>query len=119
MSAAGRGYGSAWQKARRRYLVAHHLCVESMKEGKYVKATDVDHIVPHRGGKKLFWNESNWQALCSSTTASRRGERTTTRRIGIDAAHLAKLGFIVLQNIHIFYLSVFKSCPCSIDNLLL
>ncbi len=24
-SAAGRGYGSAWQKARRRYIVAHPL----------------------------------------------------------------------------------------------
>ena len=33
-------------------------------EGRYVKATDVDHIVPHRGDKKLFWDESNWQALC-------------------------------------------------------
>jgi 5-methylcytosine-specific restriction protein A len=37
-----------------------------MKEGRYVKATDVDHIVPHRGDKKLFWDESNWQALCHS-----------------------------------------------------
>ena len=63
-SAAGRGYGRAWQKARKRYLEAHPLCVECMKEGKYVKATDVDHIIPHRGDKKLFWDEGNWQALC-------------------------------------------------------
>lgn len=65
-SAAGRGYGRAWQKARKRYLEAHPLCVECMREGKYVKATDVDHIIPHRGDKKLFWDESNWQALCHS-----------------------------------------------------
>ena len=38
-SAAGRGYGSAWQKARKRTLAAHPLCVECMKEGKYVKAS--------------------------------------------------------------------------------
>ena len=63
-SAAGRGYGSAWQKARKQYLEAHPLCVECMKEGRYVKATDVDHIVPHRGDQKLFWDRSNWQALC-------------------------------------------------------
>ena len=63
-SAAGRGYGRAWQKARKRYLEAHPLCVECMKEGKYIKATDVDHITPHRGDRKLFWDESNWQALC-------------------------------------------------------
>ena len=63
-SAAGRGYGAAWRKARRQYLEAHPLCVECMKEGRYVKATDVDHIVPHRGDQKLFWDRSNWQALC-------------------------------------------------------
>ena len=65
-SAAGRGYGRAWQKVRQRYLEDHPFCVECMKEGRYVKATDVDHIVPHRGDKKLFWDESNWQALCHS-----------------------------------------------------
>ncbi|MBQ9664807.1 MAG: HNH endonuclease [Oscillospiraceae bacterium] len=65
-SASARGYGRAWQKARQRYLAAHPLCVECMKEGKYVKATDVDHIIPHRGDKRLFWDEGNWQALCHS-----------------------------------------------------
>lgn len=24
----------------------------------------VDHIIPHRGDKKLFWDERNWQGLC-------------------------------------------------------
>jgi len=28
------------------------------------KATLVDHIIPHRGSKALFWAKSNWQALC-------------------------------------------------------
>ena len=63
-SAAARGYGKAWQKARARYLASHPLCVECMKEGRYEKATDVDHIIPHRGDRKLFWDEGNWQALC-------------------------------------------------------
>ena len=27
-------------------------------------ATDVDHIVPHRGDMSLFWDVNNWQALC-------------------------------------------------------
>jgi 5-methylcytosine-specific restriction protein A len=35
-----------------------------MKEGRYVKATDVDHIKPHRGDNVLFWDQSNWQSLC-------------------------------------------------------
>ena len=63
-SAASRGYGAAWRKARKQYLEEHPLCVECMKEGRYVKATVVDHVVPHRGDKVLFWDRSNWQALC-------------------------------------------------------
>jgi 5-methylcytosine-specific restriction protein A len=31
---------------------------------RYVKATVVDHIIPHRGDPTLFWDESNWQPLC-------------------------------------------------------
>ena len=27
-------------------------------------ATVVDHIVPHRGDQKLFWDRGNWQPLC-------------------------------------------------------
>ena len=64
--AADRGYDSAWRKARKRYLEAHPLCVQCMKEGRYTKATDVDHIAPHRGDRDLFWDVSNWQALCHS-----------------------------------------------------
>ncbi len=28
-------------------------------------ATVVDHIKPHRGDPKLFWDQENWQALCA------------------------------------------------------
>lgn len=35
-----------------------------MKRGKYTKATVVDHVVPHRGEELLFWDRSNWRALC-------------------------------------------------------
>lgn len=62
--AAERGYGSRWIKARKKYLNHHPLCIRCLAEGKYVKATVVDHIVPHRGDPVLFWDEENWQALC-------------------------------------------------------
>ena len=26
----------------------------------------VDHVVPHRGDRMLFWDSTNWQALCSA-----------------------------------------------------
>ena len=61
---AERGYGSRWQKARLRFLRAHPLCAVCWKEGKATPATVVDHIVPHRGDPKLFWDEANWQPLC-------------------------------------------------------
>ena len=63
-SAGSRGYGRAWQKARKQYLAEHPLCEECKKEGRYRKATVVDHIVPHRGDQKLFWDRANWRALC-------------------------------------------------------
>jgi 5-methylcytosine-specific restriction enzyme A len=24
----------------------------------------VDHIIPHKGNQKLFWDTKNWQSLC-------------------------------------------------------
>lgn len=65
-SAASRGYNSRWRKARKAFLQSHPLCEECLKHGRYVKATDVDHIKAHRGDPKLFWDQSNWQALCHS-----------------------------------------------------
>ena len=65
-SASERGYGRAWQKARKGFLRSHPFCAECLKAGRYVKATDVDHIIPHHGDAKLFWNIRNWQPLCHS-----------------------------------------------------
>lgn len=64
LSAAERGYDSRWQKARLGYLKHHPLCAECEREGKTVPATVVDHIVPHKGNKQLFWDKKNWQPLC-------------------------------------------------------
>lgn len=59
-----KGYDNRWRKARNRFLKKHPLCVRCLVEQKLVKATVVDHKIPHRGDKILFWDESNWQALC-------------------------------------------------------
>jgi 5-methylcytosine-specific restriction enzyme A len=67
-TATERGYGARWQKAREAYLVAHPLCVNCKKHGRVTAARVVDHIVPHRGDETLFWDESNWQALCDFTS---------------------------------------------------
>ena len=59
-----RGYNSEWRRARALFLADHPICEECKREGKASAATVVDHIVPHKGNKALFWDESNWQALC-------------------------------------------------------
>lgn len=63
-SASMRGYDGKWRKARLAYLAKHPLCVKCKEAGKLVAATVVDHIVPHKGDYKLFWDSENWQPLC-------------------------------------------------------
>ena len=71
--ASARGYDSRWQKARKSFLQKHPLCVECYKAGKLTPATVVDHIIPHRGDQKLFWDENNWQALCKECHDKKTG----------------------------------------------
>lgn len=65
-SAAERGYDGKWRAARDRYLRRNPLCAECLKAGILTPATVVDHVIPHRGDKQLFWNEKNWQPLCKN-----------------------------------------------------
>ena len=62
--ADARGYDARWRKARALFLKQHPLCAECGKAGRLTPATVVDHIIPHRGDKALFWDEKNWQPLC-------------------------------------------------------
>lgn len=76
-SSSKRGYGAQWRKARLFFLINHPFCVECGKKGILKAATDVDHIIPHKGNQELFWDEDNWQPLChechSRKTASEDG----------------------------------------------
>jgi len=46
--------------------MVHPLCEECKRNGRLTPAVVVDHIIPHKGNRELFWNEKNWQALCKS-----------------------------------------------------
>lgn len=65
-TAAQRGYGYRWQQARAAFLREHPLCCFCQRAGLVVSATVVDHITAHEGDQSLFWNRSNWQALCAT-----------------------------------------------------
>ena len=59
-----RGYTRKWQKAARLFRIAHPLCVACKRRGVDTLSQVVDHIIPHRGDRKLMWDIQNWQALC-------------------------------------------------------
>ena len=60
-TARQRGYDSAWRKARSAFLKRFPWCAWA---GCTAPATCVDHVIPHRGDKRLFWHRANWQPLC-------------------------------------------------------
>jgi 5-methylcytosine-specific restriction endonuclease McrA len=77
-----RGYTHRWDKARAAFLAepGNQFCVRCQQRGLFNPGTMhmdgsieanprriglvVDHIVPHRGDQRLFWDRSNWQPLC-------------------------------------------------------
>lgn len=65
-SSSKRGYSYKWASARKGFLKRHPLCLHCQREGMLVPATEVDHIIPHRGNQELFWDSDNWQPLCKS-----------------------------------------------------
>ena len=78
-TAAERGYNGRWRKYRRGYLNEHPFCADPYgRHGEVlVLATDLDHITPHRGNQRLFWDPNNHQPLCkcchSTKTATEDG----------------------------------------------
>lgn len=68
LSAHQRGYTSKWRKYSKRFLAEHPFCeCEDCKRLGIVRgATVVDHIVPHKGDMKLFWNPKNHQAMAKT-----------------------------------------------------
>lgn len=55
---------SKWRKASREFRKENPLCAMCQGKG-IVKASEiVDHIREHKGDEGLFWERSNWQALC-------------------------------------------------------
>jgi len=63
-SSQARGYDGWWRRERAVYLRANPLCVCCQANGFVRAAALVDHIVPHRGDKRLFRDVGNRQGLC-------------------------------------------------------
>ena len=61
-----------WRKSRAMFLRSRPFCVYCHDKGLRVRATVVDHIKPHDGDQKLFWDTRNWQPLCASCHSGRK-----------------------------------------------
>ncbi len=69
-----RGYTSRWRRFAKNYLNRNPLCVHCRKSGRVTPATEVDHIIPHRGDQELFWDtENNLQGLCKECHSRKTG----------------------------------------------
>lgn len=77
-NAAARGYDSKWQKESKAFLAlpSNRLCACGCGRA----ADMVDHIIPHRGDKRLFWSRSNWQPMASSPCHSSRKQSLEKQR---------------------------------------
>ena len=70
--ANARGYNYQWQQASSRYLDEHPCCahcgrtVYRGRQRRHPRKGHVDHIKPHQGSRRLFWDEDNWQTLCAT-----------------------------------------------------
>jgi len=57
-------YGSAWQRVRKQYALAHPYCEQCFREGRMTPVDEVHHILPiSKGGKH---NKENLMSLCQS-----------------------------------------------------
>lgn len=81
-----RGYGSEWDKLRKRILTRDkHLCQECKRNGRIATGNHVDHIVPKaKGGTDA---EGNLQTLCltchEAKTAREKGHKVRVQ-IALD-----------------------------------
>jgi len=78
---AQRGYGNRWTRRALLFRAQYPLCgmrpgdrppvmSRCFEEGRTTLGRHVDHVVPHKGDKRLFWDElGNWQVLCASCHA--------------------------------------------------
>ena len=55
---------SAWRKLRAVILSQDPLCVKCLERGTHKESKVVNHIKPHKGDRKLFYDMKNLEGLC-------------------------------------------------------
>ena len=74
---------SRWQYMRLQQLQREPLCAICRANGDYVSATVADHIKPHKGDARLFYDADNLQSLCKQC----HDRKTATEDGGFGRCH--------------------------------
>ena len=76
---------AAWARLRKWQLQREPCCCFCDRDGRVTPANTVDHKIPHKGDKKLFFDRDNLQSLCKPCHSSekQREEKATVK--GCDA----------------------------------
>ncbi|HEY6527263.1 MAG TPA: HNH endonuclease [Cellvibrionaceae bacterium] len=76
----------AWIKSSKTFLRNNPLCKFHQQRNLIAEAAVVDHIQPHRGDSKLFWDKTNWQSLCKHCHDSHKQRLEKSGRVaGCDS----------------------------------
>jgi 5-methylcytosine-specific restriction protein A len=59
-------YDARWRKESKLFLRAHPMCQCKDCHGHGKPAEVVDHVIPHRGDRALFWSAWNWQPMAKA-----------------------------------------------------
>lgn len=87
-----------WHRLRYKQLQAEPLCKFCLEQGRTEAATVVDHVIPHRGDRDLFFN-GELASLCKTChdSAKQAAEKRGVEAIGCDASGLP------LDKNHVWY----------------
>ena len=61
-----RGYNARWDRLSKLFRKNNPFCAICEKNGILKIGQCVDHIIPHKDDKELFWDSDNLQTLCFS-----------------------------------------------------
>ena len=65
-----------WRAMRARQLASHPWCQACLERGIYEPAEEVDHIKPHRGNPRLFFDDTNLQSLSKRCHSQKTAQET-------------------------------------------
>ncbi len=74
-------YDRKWQAVRKRQLAAQPWCEDCLEQGIYTAATDVHHVIPHRGDKEIFLSSPK-RSLCGTCHKKRKEDKAQGGALG-------------------------------------